>query len=436
MEANNIKNLEAEKTLISALFQLSDFDNWETPEEVFKIDEKLFTDFRPVFKALKENGFSEAWKSIAKGKIILNQEKERDDIQDHYINYLSGGTSRESIVEELKKLLISLKETAIERENKDIQERIKGENAKTTETIYKRFEERKNNIRVWDEEEVINNDPVNNIINRIDGAEEDQNKKYLFGLSKFDEYIQFRPGQINIIGARPSVGKSLLALNLAMRNVSKGLNVGYISLEMGEEQVLTRIYSILSWIPLKTLMGKVEDEGTRAKISKAIDDFQEVRESKRFLFSEKYAIKDLIKQIRLWKKHYWTQIFYIDHIGLLRGDKTKQRYIEIGGMLEDLKHLAEELKITIVLLSQLNRQTNVNDYWERPQLIHLSESGNLEQIWSIIILLYRDFREESEDPERMEILIRKNRDGKVGEFEIKVEPAFMRISEYKYNTGN
>ncbi len=429
MNTENLYNTEAEKVLIAILFQLSDFDNWETPEEINKIDPKLFTEFKPVFIALKENWFTEAWKWIAKGKIY--PEEKRNDVENYYLNYISGGTSRESVIEEMKKILIELKGKALERENKILEEKVKWLNEKEASKEREKFNNRKENIRTGDELEEINNDPVNNIINRIEGNEEEQNKKYLTWLTKFDEFIQFRPGQINIIGARPSVWKSLLALNLAIRNIKAGLKVWYFSFEMGEEQVLTRVYSLLSWKPLKSLLWKIEDEETKKQIYKTIKEFQEIRENKKFVFSEKPWINEVIKQIRLWNKYYWTEIFYIDHIGLLRGDKTKQRYQEIWYIAEDLKHLAEELKITIVLLSQLNRQTNVNDYWERPQLIHLSESGILEQIGSIIILLYRDFREESEDPERMEILIRKNRDWKVWEFDLRVNPVYMRVSEYE-----
>lgn len=428
---NSNVNPEAEKGVISILLCLSDLEGWRTPEEIYKIDEKLFTQYGGVLKALKLSGFDTPWRDLAKGQLYgFNQDEERNEIYYKYQGEVFA-SSREGLLKVLTRFLTELKEKAVERENKIIiRKQQQAQNTKEAEQIRKEYDTRKDNIRLGDED-IINTDPEINIINRIEGEEDEINEKYLTGLKTFDEYLQVRPWQINIIGARPSVWKSMLALNLALRNLKAGLNVGYFSFEMWEEQVLTRIYSCLSGVSLKAFGGKVEDEEIRNKILKAIDEFSEYKQDRRRVFSENYNLKSVISEIRRRAKEYNTKIFYIDHIGLLRGDKSKPRYQEIGYMVEELKHLAEELKITIFLLSQLNRQTNVNDYWERPDLIHLSESGILEQIGSIIILLYRDFREESTTKEELEILVRKNRDGRTGEFLLKIDPAYMRIKDYE-----
>lgn len=424
-------NLEAEKGVIAILLTLSDLEGWRTPEEIYKIDENLFTQYGGVLKTLKISGFDTPWRDLAKGQLYsFNQDEDRNEIYYKYQGEVFAW-SRKGLLEALKRFLIELKEKAIERENKIIiRKQEHAESVKEADKIRKDFEERKNNIRVGDEDE-ITTDPEINIINRIEGEEDEINEKYLTGLKTFDEYLQVRPWQINIIGARPSVWKSMLALNLAIRNLTAGLNVGYFSFEMWEEQVLTRVYSCLSGVSLKAFGGKIQDEEIKGRILKAIDKFSERKQNRNRVFSENYSLNGVISEIRRRAKEYNTKIFYIDHIGLLRGDKSKPRYQEIGYMVEELKHLAEELKITIFLLSQLNRQTNVNDYWERPDLIHLSESGILEQIGSIIILLYRDFREESDTKDELEVLVRKNRDGRTGEFLLKIDPAYMRIKDYE-----
>lgn len=419
-------NLQAEKGVFCVLLSISDLEGENTPSELLKIDEKLFTIYKPILKDLKKEGLDTVWRTIVKGRYP----NEWEAIEDDYYKFVFGW-SKKSLLENLEKLLEELKAEAIERENKRMIEKLNASlSSREADKIRGEFEERKNNIRVKDED-TITTDPEMNIINRIEGGEDEQNEKYLTGLKSFDEYIQVKPWQINIIGARPSVWKSMLALNLALRNLTAGLNVGYFSFEMGEEQVLTRIYSCLSGVSLKAFGGKIQDEETKAKILKAIDKFSEYKQSRRRVFSENYNLNGVINEIRRRAKEYNTKVFYIDHIGLLRGDKSKPRYQEIGYMVEELKHLAEELKITIFLLSQLNRQANVNDYWERPDLHHLSESGILEQIGSIIILLYRDFRDESEDKELLEVYIRKNRDGKVWRIDLKIDPAYMRIKEYE-----
>lgn len=419
-------NLQAEKCVICVLLSISDLEGEKTPSELFKIDEKLFTLYKPLFKALKKEGLDVVWRNIVKGQFP----NEREEVETEYYNF-AFGWSKKSLSENLEKFLEELKTEAIERENKRMIESLNTSlSSREADKIRADFEERKNNIRVKDEDE-LNTDPEENILNRIEGGEDEQNEKYLTGLKNFDEYIQIKPWQINIIGARPSVWKSMLALNLALRNLKAGLNVGYFSFEMWEEQVLTRIYSCLSGVSLRSFGGKVQDEETKGKIVKAITDFSEYKQSRRRVFSENYSLNEVINEIRRRAKDYNTKIFYIDHIGLLRGDKSKPRYQEIGYMVEELKHVAEELKITIFLLSQLNRQANVNDYWERPDLQHLSESGILEQIGSIILLLYRDFREESEDKELLEVYIRKNRDGKPWRIDLRIDPAYMRIKEYE-----
>lgn len=417
-------NLQAEICVICVLLSISDFEGWKTPSELFKIDEKLFTLYKPIIKASKKEGLDNVWRNIIKGQYP----NEREGIEDEYLNF-AFGWSKKSLLENLENFLEELKKDAIERENKKMIESLKTSlSSREADKIRADFEERKNNIRVKDEDE-ITTAPEMNILNRLDGGEDEENVKYLTGLKTFDEYLKIKPWQINIIGARPSVWKSMLALNLALRNLKAGLNVGYFSFEMWEEQVLTRVFACLSGVSLKTFGGKVEDEETRAKILKAIDKFSERKQNRNRVFSENYDLRTVINEIRRRAKEYNTKIFYIDHIGLLRGDKSKPRYQEIGYMVEELKHLAEELKITIFLLSQLNRQANVNDYWERPDLQHLSESGILEQIGSIIMLLYRDFRDESEDKELLEVYVRKNRDGKTWRIDLKIDPAFMRIKD-------
>ena len=420
-------NLEAEKTLIALLLELG--YNWETPEEIYKIDEKLFTDFRPVFKALKENGFSEAWKSIAKGQLI-GKEQERNDIENHYYNYLSGGATRESQLNEMKKLLIELKEKAIERENKRLIEEQQGLDEKEASNKRAKYEERKNNIRVWDDD-IISLDPIEYILDRIDGKFEEQDKQYLTGLKALDKYIKVSPWQLNVIGARTGMGKSMFALNLAIRNLKAGLWVWYFSFEMGETEVLTRLISCISGVSLSVLSWKITDENIINQISDTAWFINDYREKRQFLFSENPDFNQVISTIRKRAKEYGIKVFYIDYVWLLNWDKSKQKRIEIGDMVIKLKHIAEELKITIFILSQLNRQTNVNDYWERPELIHLSESGVIEQTGSIIMLLYRDFREESEAPETLEVWIKKNRNGRTRDIKLKIKPEIMRITDYE-----
>ena len=80
---NNPKvNIEAEKSVIAILLCLSDFEGWSTPEQVYKISEDLFTQYAPVFKALKLAGFDTVWRDLAKGQLYsFNQDEERNEIQ-------------------------------------------------------------------------------------------------------------------------------------------------------------------------------------------------------------------------------------------------------------------------------------------------------------------------------------------------------------------
>ena len=423
-------NLEAEKSVIAILLCLSDLEGWKTPDEVSNIDERLFTLYGDVFKTLKTSGFDTPWRDLAKGQLYgFNQEEERNEIYYKYQGEVFA-TTKEGLLETLTRFLKDLKEKAIEREYIKLQKENEGKTAKASEKAYKEFEARKDKIRVGDED-IIKMDAINEILDRIDGKFDNQDKQYLTGYTLFDKYIQIRPWQVNVIGARTSVGKSILALNLAIQNLKHGLGVGYFSLEMWETEVLTRAISCISGVSLKALSGKLTDENLIKKVVNATTSFNEYRENRKFLFSEKSNFKEVVNEIKRRASEYGTKIFYIDYIGLLVGDRNKQKRIEIGDMVIELKHLAEELKITIFLLSQLNRQTNVNDIWERPELIHLSESGVIEQTGSIIMLLYRDFRDESQTKEELEVLIRKNRNGETKDFMLKINPAIMRISDYE-----
>jgi len=123
-----------------------------------------------------------------------------------------------------------------------------------------------------------------------------------------------------------------------------------------------------------------------------------------------------------------TKIFFIDHIGLLAGKGKKERYLEVGQNAEELKRLAEELQVTIFIITQLNRKQQ--ETYRDPELFNISESAKIEQIASIAILLDRD---KENDPDLLKVFVKKNRDGANGEFTLKYIPPCFQVNDLESN---
>ncbi|MDR2790692.1 MAG: replicative DNA helicase [Campylobacteraceae bacterium] len=268
-----------------------------------------------------------------------------------------------------------------------------------------------------------------------------------YNLNKFT--TGFNNGDFIVIAARPSMGKTAFCLNIAGHCLDNNKGVAIFSLEMPAEQLMLRMLSAKTSIPLQNLkIGNLEDDEW-TKLSDAIDEFSR----KKFFVNDQGNIN--IHQVRaqlrkLKMKHPEISLCVIDYMQLMTGS-GKERHLEVSEISRGLKLLARELDMPIVALSQLNRSLESRDD-KRPMLSDLRESGAIEQDADIILFVYRgDIYKEREEKEReekakrdnkeyksnfvkrpiedVEIILGKNRNGPIGTVEVAFHKACTRFAD-------
>jgi replicative DNA helicase len=231
----------------------------------------------------------------------------------------------------------------------------------------------------------------------------------------------FRPGNLIIIGARPSMGKTALALNIAINAANKANAIPIIfSLEMLKEELIKRLVSSLGEIngmkmknPYHYTNAEEKDKGVRAlgdidKFNIRISDFP------------RQKVAEMRAKIRKVKQEYPDRevIVIIDYLTLIKPsqDYKGNAHSQITEISADLKTMAKDFHCPVVCLAQLSRGVESRDN-KRPRMSDLRESGSIEQDADIIALLYRDeYYNETTDENRnvLEVEVAKNRDGEVG----------------------
>ena len=235
----------------------------------------------------------------------------------------------------------------------------------------------------------------------------EKNKQELtvcIGLDKIDDYIMLVGGDITIIGARPSVGKSAFALQIAIINALRGKKVGYFNLEMLNKQILDRILSNVSGLSLARVqraVGFLGDEQMRYE-----DAMQNIDNMNLIISTGSKTELDIKAECR----HENFDLIIIDYLQLVRYSKrTESRRVEVGEVSRALKNLALELNVPIIILSQLSRNSEYKPDKE-PTMADLRETGDIEQDASNILLLWNI----SENEKKYKgIKIDKNREGEL-----------------------
>ena len=235
----------------------------------------------------------------------------------------------------------------------------------------------------------------------------------------------WQPSDLIIIAARPAMGKTALALNLAMRAaISEGAPVGIFSLEMSEHQLVQRMISLWGKIPQEQLStGRL----SKAEGARFFETADLLRTAPLFI-NETPAIStlELRSQARRLKAEHGLGLIVVDYLQLMRSSRrTDSRELEISDISRSLKAIAKELDVPVVALSQLNRKVEERKD-NRPMLSDLRESGAIEQDADIVIFLYRDEVYKPDTPKKgiAELIIGKHRNGRVGTVELAFLPQY------------
>jgi replicative DNA helicase len=218
-----------------------------------------------------------------------------------------------------------------------------------------------------------------------------------------------------ILAARPSVGKTSLALGFAHNAAKKhDRRVAFFSLEMSNEQVVQRLISAETGINAQRLRrGEIEpDEWGR--FAKATSDLAESR----FYIDDTPGVSALELRTKARRLHaeVGVDLIVVDYLQLMRGDyRSENRVQEISSISRALKALARELNVPVLALSQLSRGVESRTD-KRPILSDLRESGALEQDADVVMFIYRDemYNENTERPNLADIIVAKHRNGPTG----------------------
>jgi len=238
------------------------------------------------------------------------------------------------------------------------------------------------------------------------------------GLTDVDEVLSggLLFSQLDILAGRPGMGKSSLALTIA-RNVSKTLPVLFVSIEMEKQQLARRLLSQHTQVPETLIMngtltneqldGMVHMAPKMSRTNLFIDDVSRYH----------YEVK---RSIRKHVKKHGVRFVIVDYLQRVKvKDSGKNRYSEIGDVIDDLAHMAKRLKINILCLAQLNRGVEARPD-KRPLLSDLSESGKIEEGACRVFLMYREkyYNQQLEGKDIVELNIGKNRYGRSGSVDL------------------
>ena len=222
-----------------------------------------------------------------------------------------------------------------------------------------------------------------------------------------------------ILGARPSVGKSSLGLDLVRHAATKEkIPVGIFSLEMSKEEVIDRLICAEANIDLwKLRTGRLSDSGENDDFSKIGHAMGVLSEAPIFVDdTANINVMEMRTMARRLQAEHGLKMLVIDYLQLMEGrGKTDNRVQEVSEISRSLKGLARELDIPIVALSQLSRGIESRTD-QRPKLSDLRESGSIEQDADVVLFIYREdkTKTDSENKNIAEIMIAKHRNGPIG----------------------
>jgi len=252
------------------------------------------------------------------------------------------------------------------------------------------------------------------------------------GLVDLDNQINgMTGGKLYVLGARPAMGKSALALNLALNSVKLEIPTMVFSLEMPSDEVTYRMICAAA-----NLNTRAQNNMTEEDWPKLTAGFTILKDKPLIIDdSAGYTLSYLKNAIRTHASKHDQSFYVIDYLQLIR-IKGENRVQGVGEITRELKILAKDIDRPILLLSQLSRAIEQRPD-KHPVMADLRESGEIEQDADVIMFIYRDevYNENSESKGIAELLIRKNRQGETGKVLLKSELQYARFSNLSIGGG-
>ncbi|QDK43695.1 replicative DNA helicase [Bdellovibrio sp. ZAP7] len=252
------------------------------------------------------------------------------------------------------------------------------------------------------------------------------------GFTELDKMTSgLHPGEMTIIAARPSMGKTAFSLNVAQHIALRAKKViAYFSLEMGKEAMMMRMLSSEARVNMNEIRnGKIQDSAW----PKLINAASALSEAGIFIDDTPgMSPFEIRSRARRLKAEHGLDCIMIDYLQLMSmKQKFSSREQEVAEISKSLKAIAKELQVPIIALAQLNRGVEGRAD-RRPMLSDLRESGSIEQDADVIMMLYRDDYYDKEDPEKAghaEVIVGKQRNGATGTVKLRFDAKHSRFKD-------
>ena len=252
---------------------------------------------------------------------------------------------------------------------------------------------------------------VDNYVRKLD-----EKPRYIpTGLSVLDKHLHLSPGNLFIIGGRPSAGKTALSLQMACEQARKGYRVCYFSLETDPDTLTSRIIANRLAVSLADVKAKTVPQSE-------LDNLAELHRIPLFIRS---ASGKGVAWVKAQAQRMKAQVVFIDYLQLLATGKAKDRYQQITSISIALHELAQTTEILVVALAQLNR----NSAQSLPTVADLKESGQIEQDADAILLLANDVTTQNRPEKHYHCSLEKNKEGDLWTLPITFDKEHQRFLE-------
>ncbi len=257
------------------------------------------------------------------------------------------------------------------------------------------------------------------------------------GFRSLQKFVHLVPGNVMIVAGRTSMGKTALALDIALNVCQQGKTVGFFSYEMTAHEIMDRIVAGRLGVSTRVLQqGKLDDK-LYTRLGKTLD---EINGYSLFIDNNPDRSLDMfVSRARRMKLEHGLDLLVLDYLQLLftTAKFAQQSRVQmVSHVSNTLKSLAMELNCPIIALAQLSRKTEDRPN-KRPQLADLRESGEIEQDADQVLMLYREgyYEEDCENPNLTDVFIRKNRQGETGQIQLHFDSDHMTFREVDYQHG-
>lgn len=264
--------------------------------------------------------------------------------------------------------------------------------------------------------------------------------KFKLGFSDIDTLLGgFKPAELSIIAARPSVGKTAFAVNV-MLNMAMDLVPSYFfSLEMGKSELISRMMSTITGIDNMKIRNYRLNASEIKLLKEASDDMKIM--PIHLADGSAVTLSDIRMRCKRLKRTKGLNVVFVDYLQLIQPPKAFSREREIGIISSGLKAIAKDLDISMVALSQLNRSTESREDHE-PKLSDLRDSGSIEQDADNVIFLHRpemyklkEFDDHSSTKNICEVIVAKQRNGPIGKAKLVMKKEVYSFGNYIGDTA-